>query len=139
MVQTDSRTALALLTYPGELTHNHSLEMLQFRELLTRDWEVILKHVYQEGNYAADFLANLGHQLSYGAHLIPTSDCNLGFDLLYDSLGISESRPILSSQADALASFPTKNKYEKSIRLKATIDGTVLGDGLATWEGPLHD
>ncbi|CAN1840954.1 Putative ribonuclease H protein At1g65750 [Linum perenne] len=97
LVQTDSRTALALLTDPGEVTHNHSLEVLQFRELLTREWEVILKHVYREANHAADFLANPGHQLSYGVHLIRTSDCNLGFHLLYDSLGISESRPILSS------------------------------------------
>ncbi|CAN1152638.1 Putative ribonuclease H protein At1g65750 [Linum perenne] len=63
---------------------------------LIRDWEVILKHIYREGNHAADYLANLGHQLSIGLHLIPTSDCNLGYHLLYDSLGISEPRNIMN-------------------------------------------
>ncbi|CAN1123218.1 hypothetical protein LINPERHAP2_LOCUS1756, partial [Linum perenne] len=65
--------------------------------LLARDWEVILKHVYREGNRAAYFLANLGHSYSFGVHLIPISDCNLSSHLLYDSLGISESRSVLSS------------------------------------------
>ncbi|CAN1845162.1 hypothetical protein LINPERHAP1_LOCUS37745 [Linum perenne] len=51
----------------------------------------------REGNHAVDFLTNLGHQRPIGIHSILVSDCNLDFHLLYDALGISESRTILSN------------------------------------------
>ncbi|CAN1152639.1 Putative ribonuclease H protein At1g65750 [Linum perenne] len=96
IIQTDSKAALILLSAEADAAHHPSMEVNQFREPLARDWEVILKHIYREGNHAADYLANLGHQLSIGLHLIPTSDCNLGYHLLYDSLGISEPRNIMN-------------------------------------------
>ncbi|CAN1757948.1 Putative ribonuclease H protein At1g65750 [Linum perenne] len=51
-------------------------------------------HIYREGNRTTDFLTNLGHSLTFGIHLIPISDCNLGFYLRLDTMGISDSRSI---------------------------------------------
>ncbi|CAN1130057.1 Putative ribonuclease H protein At1g65750, partial [Linum perenne] len=69
----------------------------QFKEFNARSWEIRIQHIYREGNRAADFLASIGHQRPIGIHSTPTSNCNLGFHLLYDVLGISESRSILSN------------------------------------------
>ncbi|CAN1179533.1 hypothetical protein LINPERHAP1_LOCUS37949 [Linum perenne] len=48
-----------------------------------------------EGNRSADFLANLGHTLPLGTHRIPISDCNLGYFIRLDCMGISEPRSII--------------------------------------------
>ncbi|CAN1777551.1 Putative ribonuclease H protein At1g65750 [Linum perenne] len=89
-VQTDSQVALDLLWSPSEPTHQHAEEIHTLRHLISRDWEVSFSHVYREGNHAADFLANIGHSLPFGFHLFPTSDCNLGFMLRQDCMGITE-------------------------------------------------
>ncbi|CAN1157810.1 Putative ribonuclease H protein At1g65750 [Linum perenne] len=97
IVQTDSQVAVQLLTDESSTNHHHGLEISQFKEFNARSWEIRIQHIYREGNRAADFLASIGHQRPIGIHSIPTSDCNLGFHLLYDALGISESRSILSN------------------------------------------
>ncbi|CAI0476840.1 unnamed protein product [Linum tenue] len=53
-------------------THPHYILISQIRQLLSRDWQVVLKHVFREGNMAADYLASLGHSLSVGEHAITT-------------------------------------------------------------------
>ncbi|CAN1856235.1 Putative ribonuclease H protein At1g65750, partial [Linum perenne] len=74
-VQCDSRVAIALLS---------------------KNWEVTLNHIFREGNKAADFLAGVGHNLPPGFHLFPISDCNLGYFVRRDIMGISEPRDIPS-------------------------------------------
>ncbi|CAN1142804.1 hypothetical protein LINPERPRIM_LOCUS26186 [Linum perenne] len=73
----------------------HGMETLRFRELISRNWEVTIEHTYRERNCAADFLASLGYDYPFGSHMIPISNCNLGYFLRYDSLGISIPRSIL--------------------------------------------
>ncbi|CAN1130050.1 Putative ribonuclease H protein At1g65750, partial [Linum perenne] len=97
IVQTDSQVAVQLLTDDSSTNHHHGLEVTQFKEFNARSWEIRIQHIYREGNRAADFLASIGHQRPIGIHSTPTSNCNLGFHLLYDVLGISESRSILSN------------------------------------------
>ncbi|CAN1790471.1 Putative ribonuclease H protein At1g65750 [Linum perenne] len=48
----------------------------------------------REGNFAADYLANLGHSTTRGVHLISLPDCNLSYFLRRDCMGISEPRLI---------------------------------------------
>ncbi|CAN1131702.1 hypothetical protein LINPERPRIM_LOCUS13950 [Linum perenne] len=67
-------------------------------ELLRRNWEVQILHVYRESNHAADFLANVGHSCPLGFHSIEQSDPNLYYWLLYDQLGVSEERLILNER-----------------------------------------
>ncbi|CAN1336495.1 hypothetical protein LINPERPRIM_LOCUS37170 [Linum perenne] len=71
------------------------MEVLEFRDLVARDWDVRLRHVYREGNDAADFLACIGLSYSIGCHMVPLSDVNLGYHLRYDCIGISEPRLII--------------------------------------------
>ncbi|CAN1189730.1 Putative ribonuclease H protein At1g65750 [Linum perenne] len=51
-------------------------------------------HVFREGNFAADYLANLGHAHHHGVHLLSLFDCNLSYFLRRDCMGISEPRLI---------------------------------------------
>ncbi|CAN1173012.1 Putative ribonuclease H protein At1g65750 [Linum perenne] len=63
---------------------------------LLRDWEVTISHVYREGNYAADYLADIGHSFPPGFHSIDISDCTFGYFLRRDCMGIAEPRMISS-------------------------------------------
>ncbi|CAN1182678.1 Putative ribonuclease H protein At1g65750 [Linum perenne] len=63
-------------------------------ELVKNDWEVNIRHVFKEGNRAADFLADTGFRFPLGVHSFPISDVNLGFHLRYDCTWITESRSI---------------------------------------------
>ncbi|CAN1147580.1 Putative ribonuclease H protein At1g65750 [Linum perenne] len=53
-----------------------------------------IRHVYREGNRAADFLADMGFRLPPGVHSFPTTDVNLGFYLRYDCTRVTEPRMI---------------------------------------------
>ncbi|CAN1129316.1 hypothetical protein LINPERHAP2_LOCUS5154 [Linum perenne] len=70
--------------------HQHASEVMAIRERLKRDWEVTIPHIYREGNYVADYLADIEHGFPLGTHLIDVSDCTLGYFLRHDCMGISE-------------------------------------------------
>ncbi|CAN1142925.1 Elongation factor 1-alpha [Linum perenne] len=76
VVQADSRAAILLINAEGPPSHQHAGEVLIIRELMLREWEVVIRHVYREGNRSADFLANLGHSRSLGRHLKGSNGCN---------------------------------------------------------------
>ncbi|CAN1839814.1 Putative ribonuclease H protein At1g65750 [Linum perenne] len=81
-VQLDSQAAIAiLLDKSASVSHQHALEVLEFRDWLGRDWALKLKHVYREANRVADYLASYGHTLPRGSHSISLSDCNLAYHI----------------------------------------------------------
>ncbi|CAN0927081.1 hypothetical protein LINGRAHAP2_LOCUS35680, partial [Linum grandiflorum] len=50
----------------------------------------------REGNRAADYLAALGHSLPLGVHSISVINPTLFLHILYNILGISQSRLIIN-------------------------------------------
>ncbi|CAN0904913.1 Putative ribonuclease H protein At1g65750, partial [Linum grandiflorum] len=96
-VHSDSRAAIAILAKDSELDHQHAALVLRFKELCNRQWEVQISHIYREANYAADYLANLGHSLSYGMHLFDSLDRGLSYWLHYDLIGVSTPRLVMVS------------------------------------------
>ncbi|CAN1788863.1 Putative ribonuclease H protein At1g65750 [Linum perenne] len=97
-LQLDSQCAVQLLQREGLEDHAHAATIMTATELLRRNWEVQILHVYRESNHAADFLANIGHSCPLGFHSIEQSDPNLYYWLLYDQLGVSEERLILNER-----------------------------------------
>ncbi|CAN1148279.1 Putative ribonuclease H protein At1g65750 [Linum perenne] len=92
-VHINCTVAVALLGDKNEtVDHHHALEIVEFRDWLLVDWEITIKHVYGEANQAADFLANVGHNIPRGSHSIRVFDCNLAYYLRYDCMGISEPK-----------------------------------------------
>ncbi|CAN1170713.1 Putative ribonuclease H protein At1g65750 [Linum perenne] len=97
-IQLDSQAAIAILNdKKAVISHSHGLEVMDYRDWLSRDWEVDIKHIYREANYAADHLASRGHTCPRGSHCIDLTDCRLAHFLRYDCMGISEPRLIISN------------------------------------------
>ncbi|CAN0881881.1 hypothetical protein LINGRAHAP2_LOCUS14482 [Linum grandiflorum] len=82
--------AIAILTKDSELGHQHAALVLQFKELCSRQWDVQLSHIYREANNAVDYLANLGHSLSYVLHFLIL--LIVSHWLHYDLIGVSLPR-----------------------------------------------
>ncbi|CAN1184989.1 Putative ribonuclease H protein At1g65750 [Linum perenne] len=61
---------------------------------IRRDWTIVLRHTYREGNHVADYLTSIGYDYPLGSHTVHFSDCNLIYFVRYDCMGISETRLI---------------------------------------------
>ena len=68
MLEMDSSSVVALLQ-KNTCNHPYSTLNKKIQQLLTRNWEVKVSHVYREANRAADFLSSLGHSLPLGLHV----------------------------------------------------------------------
>ncbi|CAI0419974.1 unnamed protein product [Linum tenue] len=86
-LQLDSITAISLLSPGSPTNHQHANLVIQFRELLGRDWEVVIRHIYREANFLADCLAHKGHLLDPGTCSVTCMDPDIERWLLYDSVG----------------------------------------------------
>ncbi|CAN1157991.1 Putative ribonuclease H protein At1g65750 [Linum perenne] len=91
-IQSDYRVATEILNSASSTAHQHRALVAEFHDLRNRQWEVSLSHVYREANFAADYLANLGHSFSFGFQQILCPDSGLAYWLRYDLLGVSRPR-----------------------------------------------
>ncbi|CAI0443566.1 unnamed protein product [Linum tenue] len=87
-------TAITILTSPDQTEHRYHNLIQQFKRLLQHNWEIRISHIFREGNKVVDFLANKGHAARIGFHDFDITDPGLSFRLLYDSLGIAQTRLI---------------------------------------------
>ncbi|CAN1187401.1 Putative ribonuclease H protein At1g65750 [Linum perenne] len=83
-IQCDSGAALSLLLNGAQMTHQHMALVAEFQELRSRAWSLSFSHVYRAANCGADYLANLGHSLSFGLHVFSQPDSTLAHWLRYD-------------------------------------------------------
>ncbi|CAN1182797.1 Putative ribonuclease H protein At1g65750, partial [Linum perenne] len=60
-LQLDSQCVVQLLQGDDLEDHAHATTFITARELLRRNWEVQILHIYRESNHVADYLANVGH------------------------------------------------------------------------------
>ncbi|CAN1120688.1 hypothetical protein LINPERHAP2_LOCUS353 [Linum perenne] len=67
-------------------------------QLLLGDGEESHQHIYREGNRAADYLAGIGHALTIGVHDVSSFDPCFSHHLLYDLLGISQTRLVINER-----------------------------------------
>ncbi|CAN1184990.1 Putative ribonuclease H protein At1g65750 [Linum perenne] len=94
LVQIDSLSTISLISGAAGLDHQHAMEVAEFHELQRRDWTIVLRHTYREGNHVADYLTSIGYDYPLGSHTVHFSDCNLIYFVRYDCMGISETRLI---------------------------------------------
>ncbi|CAL1356638.1 unnamed protein product [Linum trigynum] len=90
----DSSTAVAIIKNCSDDYHRHGLLAIHVNNLLNRDWDVVVSHVYREGNCTADYLAEFGHSLPFGTHHVDVCNPDLCRWLEYDVLRISQPRSI---------------------------------------------
>ncbi|PNX85761.1 hypothetical protein L195_g041835 [Trifolium pratense] len=65
--------------------HRFSNEVFSIRQLLARDWEVVINHTLREGNVCADVLANMGALSGSLLVKITTPPSGLSMPLLADA------------------------------------------------------
>ncbi|CAN1153629.1 Putative ribonuclease H protein At1g65750 [Linum perenne] len=87
-IQSDSRATVAILQSEVASAGQHTALVAEFQDLMMRDWEVSLSHIYREANCTADYLANLGHSYDVGLYLFNSPDSALAHWLRYDLLGV---------------------------------------------------
>ncbi|CAN1198722.1 Putative ribonuclease H protein At1g65750 [Linum perenne] len=95
VLKMDSRAAIDLLSNGDASTNQHSMETMQFQELMGRDWDLEIEHTYREGNQAADFLASIGYGYPFGSHNVDLSDSSFGYFLRLDLFGIGQHRSVM--------------------------------------------
>lgn len=66
------------------------------QEMLKRDWNVDLKHIYREANYAADALANYAHSLPLGLHIFNSPPAFINPFVWHDMYGVGYPRLVPS-------------------------------------------
>ncbi|XP_062021310.1 uncharacterized protein LOC133737845 [Rosa rugosa] len=94
-IEMDSLVAVKLVLSP--IAHLHPLYSIvaNCQELLSRVWNVSLKHVYRECNSVADLLANIGHGYEPGCRFFSSPPIDVVPLLEADLLGLSKPRLIV--------------------------------------------
>ncbi|CAN0917827.1 Putative ribonuclease H protein At1g65750, partial [Linum grandiflorum] len=93
-LQMDSSYALPFLLGDPPYDARHKSCILETRQLLARDWEVLTSHIYREGNTVADLLAHYGHSFGFCFHVVPFLPRNVLDSVQADLAGIVFSRVI---------------------------------------------
>ncbi|PNX87151.1 ribonuclease H, partial [Trifolium pratense] len=60
----DSLQAVSLIRDGVSAFHQYANEIQKIRQLLSRDWNVVINHTFREGNACADFLAKMGASMN---------------------------------------------------------------------------
>ncbi|KAF7805564.1 fasciclin-like arabinogalactan protein 12 [Senna tora] len=68
-IETDSATATTLIYDNSNGSHPCTQLINRIKLLLSRPWNVSIKHVYRECNKVANFMAKFGQELSHGLHV----------------------------------------------------------------------
>ena len=80
MLESDSSSTLSLIQKDFIERHPFAFIIKHVCDLLSRDWQVHISHIFHEANKAADFLANIGHSVQLSVcfyDLIPNSLASL--------------------------------------------------------------
>jgi ribonuclease HI len=88
----DSVTALKLISEPVDEWHHYAAIIRNIKEILNRNWHVVILHTYREGNACADFLAKHGARNNRGFTSIAIPPAGLNLCLLADASGVYFSR-----------------------------------------------
>ena len=59
------------------------------QNLLNRNWQVSLTHIFREANSVADFMANMAHSLPHGVHLFSSPPVGIYSIIVQDSFGVT--------------------------------------------------
>ncbi|CAN1165036.1 Putative ribonuclease H protein At1g65750, partial [Linum perenne] len=87
-IQSDSTLVVSLLSRDSQTNHQFATLVWRFKELLVREWEITINHIYSEANMATDFLANAGHELELGTTIFSVPCIKLLDWFRYDLVGI---------------------------------------------------
>ncbi|KAK7260660.1 hypothetical protein RIF29_26901 [Crotalaria pallida] len=86
--RSDCLEVLKLVQGEQNFFHAYATTIASIRDLLSRDWSVVLRHTLREGNQCADILAKKGSAMNSGLTVFDVPSPDLMLALLADYLGI---------------------------------------------------
>ncbi|KAF7822229.1 ribonuclease H [Senna tora] len=77
-VEADSLSTINMIKYVVDDSHPLRQIISEIRSFATRDWDLVFKHAFREGNRVANALANWAQTLDYGIkfYVVPPSCCS---------------------------------------------------------------
>ena len=69
----------------------HAL-IIAIRDLLSRNWQISISHIYREANSAADFMANMAHSAPLGLHVYSNPHVGIYSIMSQDLFGVTQPR-----------------------------------------------
>ncbi|XP_057432510.1 uncharacterized protein LOC130725282 [Lotus japonicus] len=91
--QSDSMNAVRLIESTPPSGHVFASLVWDIKDLLSRPWEVLLKHTLREGNACADFLTKHGADQQGDLVVVEEPPQDIALLLLADASGVASMRP----------------------------------------------
>ena len=95
IVECDSRLVVDKITNRMPTDTAYEPIILAIQQLLSKDWEVKIQHIYREANACADWLSKVAYQMPLGLHLLDHCPLALFHLLVADTVGVSWPRSIV--------------------------------------------
>ncbi|PNX71251.1 ribonuclease H, partial [Trifolium pratense] len=88
----DSLQAVTLIKEGVSPHHRFANEIQSIRQLISKDWSVVIEHTLREGNACADCLAKMGASSNLSLVILNTPPTGLYLSLLADAQGVAFAR-----------------------------------------------
>lgn len=95
-MEVDSLCVYDLVVSVNNAPNGYYQLILSIQEMLKRDWNVDLKHIYREVNSAADALANYAHSLPLGLYIFSSPSAFINLFVWHDMYGVAYPRLVTS-------------------------------------------
>ncbi|KAL9453332.1 hypothetical protein AB3S75_009020 [Citrus x aurantiifolia] len=92
MVEVDSLCVTQMISKHVVVPNVSYALVVAVRDLLNRNWQVCLTHIYREANSVADFMANMALSLPSGMHLFSSPPMGTYSAILQDMIGVAKPR-----------------------------------------------
>ncbi|CAJ2670435.1 unnamed protein product [Trifolium pratense] len=80
--------AITFVTEPVDVWHHYAAIINNIKDILNRDWQVVILHTFREGNVCADYFAKLGANSNEVFPFIANPPAGHNLCLLADASGI---------------------------------------------------
>ena len=59
-------------------------------DLLSKNWQIFITHIFREANSAVDFMTNMAHSILYGLHLFSSPPVSIYSIISQDMFGVTQ-------------------------------------------------
>ena len=94
LVEEDSLCVTQLVSKQVVVPNEFYALVVAIREIISRNWQVSITHIYREANSAADFMANMAHSYPHGLHLFSSPPVGIYSIIVQDLFGVTQPRLI---------------------------------------------
>ena len=91
-MEVDSSCVAQIISKQAAVPNAFYALVVAIRELLSKNWQVSITHIYREANSAADFMANMAHSIPVGLHLFPNQSVGIYSIISQDMFGFIQPR-----------------------------------------------